>query len=145
VAALIADKLLIESYGFVQIIFYILRMLWLIPAILLLIFFTIGISLITSSLNVRFRDINFIVSLAVMLWFYATPVIYALNLLPEFLRPIFYLNPMTAIVELFHYALMALPITMINFIWVAVVMIACFFYFGVRIFSKENKNFDDWL
>ena len=85
------------------------------------------------------------VQLAVMLWFYATPVIYALNLLPEFIQPIFYLNPMTAIVELFHYSLMGLPITMPNFIWVAVVMIACFFYLGWQIFRSESKNFDDWL
>jgi len=145
ILALVADKLLIESYSFMRIIIYLLRMLWVIPAILLLLIFTVGFSLITSSLNVKFRDINFIVQLAVMLWFYATPVIYALNLLPEFLRPIFYLNPMTAIIELFHYALMGLPITMSNFIWVAVVMVACFFYFGLRVFNKENKNFDDWL
>ena len=145
IIALIGDKLLIEGYAFIEIITYSLRMLWLIPAILLLVFFTIGLSLFTSSLNVRFRDINFMVQLAVMLWFYATPVIYALNLLPEFIQPIFYLNPMTAIVELFHYSLMGLPITMPNFIWVAVVMIACFFYLGWQIFRSESKNFDDWL
>lgn len=143
--ALIGDKLLIETYSFMELIFYSLRMLWVIPAILLLLIFTIGLSLITSSLNVKFRDINFIVSLAVMLWFYATPVIYALNLLPEFLRPIFYLNPMTAIIEMFHYALMGLPITMISFVWVAIVLTICFFYLGVRTFNRESKNFDDWL
>jgi ABC-type polysaccharide/polyol phosphate export permease len=143
--ALIGDKLLIENYDFVQIIFYMLRMLWLLPAMLLLIVFTTGLSLITSSLNVRFRDINFIVQLTVMLWFYATPVIYTLNLLPEFLWPIFYLNPMTAIIELFHHALMGLPITITSFIWMTVGVIFCFFYFGLRIFSRESKNFDDWL
>lgn len=145
IIALIGDKLLIEGYEMMQLFNYSLRMLWVIPAILLLLFFTIGLSLFTSSLNVRFRDINFMVQLAVMLWFYATPVIYALNLLPEFIQPIFYLNPMTAIVELFHYSLMGLPITMPNFIWVAVVMIACFFYLGWQIFRSESKNFDDWL
>lgn len=145
IIALVGDKLLIESYTFLQLINYLLRMLWVVPAILLLTVFTIGLSLFTSSLNVKFRDINFMVQLAVMLWFYATPVIYALNLLPEFLRPIFYLNPMTAIIEMFHYALMGLPITMPSFIWVAVVMIVSLFYLGLRVFNKESKNFDDWL
>ncbi|HPK08530.1 ABC transporter permease [Candidatus Woesebacteria bacterium] len=143
--ALIGDKLLIESYTFMQLINYALRMLWVFPAILLLLLFTIGLSLITSSLNVKFRDINFIVSLAVMLWFYATPVIYALNLLPEFIQPLFYLNPMTTVVEMFHYALMGLPMTMMNFVWVAIVLIIAIFYFGIKIFNKESKNFDDWL
>jgi len=145
IVALIGDKLLLEGYGLMQLMFYVLRMLWVVPAILLLVFFTVGFSLFTSSLNVRFRDINFMVGLAVMLWFYATPVVYALNLLPEFLQPLFYLNPMTAIIEMFHYALMGLPITLPNFIWVAVVIIICVFYLGLRVFQKESKNFDDWL
>jgi ABC-type polysaccharide/polyol phosphate export permease len=145
VGALIGDKIFFENYGLVQLIFYTLRMLWLAPALILLLFFTIGLSLFTSSLNVKFRDINFMVQLAVMLWFYATPVVYALNLLPEFLWPVFYLNPMTTIIELFHFALMGLPITLTSFIWVAVVLIICIFYFGWRVFARESKNFDDWL
>lgn len=145
IIALVGDKILIENYDFLKILLYVLRMFWVFPAIILLIFFTVGLSLFTSSLNVKFRDINFIVSLFVMLWFYATPVIYALNLLPDFLRPFFYLNPMTAIIELFHYALMGLPITISSFIWVAVVIVFCCFYLGLRVFNQENKNFDDWL
>ena len=145
VFALVADKLFLEHYAFLELIFYVGRMLWLVPAILLLLIFTVGLSLLTASLNVRFRDVNFIVQLAVMLWFYATPIIYALNLLPELLQPIFYLNPMTFIVELFHYALMGLPIVLGNFAWVSLVIIVYVFYLGCLVFSKENKNFDDWL
>jgi lipopolysaccharide transport system permease protein len=142
---LIGNKVFVESYDLIELIFYVAKMFWLLPAIFLLTIFISGISLLTSSLNVRFRDVNFMVQLGVILWFYATPVIYALNLLPKFLRPFFYLNPMTAIIELFHYALMGLPITVVNCFWVAVVVIVCFFYFGLRTFNKENKNFDDWL
>ena len=113
VAALVFDKIFIEQYALLELIAYLGRMLWLIPATLLLLVFTVGLSLFTSSFNVRFRDVNFIVQLLVMLWFYATPVIYALNLLPEWLWPISYLNPMTFIIELFHYSLMSLPITLL--------------------------------
>ena len=145
VVALVADKMFFEQYGFLELLSYIGRMLWLLPAILLLLSFTVGLSLLTSSLNVRFRDVNFMVQLAVMLWFYATPVIYALNLLPELLRPIFYLNPMTFIVELFHHALMGLPITLLEFSWISLLIVVYIFYLGWRVFIKENKNFDDWL
>jgi lipopolysaccharide transport system permease protein len=145
IGVLVGDKIFFENYGLMQLIFYLFRMLWLVPALFLLLFFTIGLSFFTSSLNVRFRDINFFVQLMVMLWFYATPVIYALNLLPDFLWPVFYLNPMTSIVELFHFALMGLPITLVSFVWIAVVLIICIFYFGRCIFIRENKNFDDWL
>lgn len=145
VLALVTDKLFFEGYSFLALMFYIGRMLWLVPAILLLLLFAVGLSLLTASLNVRFRDVNFIVQLAVMLWFYGTPVIYALNLLPSFLWPLFYLNPMTLIVELFHYGLMGLPVTLMEFAWVSLLVIVYLFYLGWRVFSKENKNFDDWL
>lgn len=145
ILALIVDKLFIEHYAFLQLISYVGRMAWLVPAILLLLIFAVGLSLLTASLNVRFRDVNFIVQLAALLWFYATPIIYALNLLPELLWPLFYLNPMTFIIELFHYALMGLPITLPELSWVGLLAILYIFYLGVLVFNKENKNFDDWL
>lgn len=145
VILLVGDKMILEGYGFVQLFSYLSRMLWLIPAVLLLLLFTSELSLLTSSLNVRFRDVNFIVQLAAMLWFYATPVIYALNLLPELLRPLFYLNPMTLIIEMFHYALMGLPITFPGLSFATFIIIICVCYLGFHIFKKENQSFDDWL
>lgn len=145
VSALFVDKLFFENYQLLSLLIYLKQMLWLIPAILLLVFFTVGLSLLTASLNVRFRDVNFIVQLTIVLWFYATPVIYALNLLPKWLWPIFYLNPMTLIIEIFHHALMNLPFTLINFSWISLFVLSNVCYFGYFIFKKENKNFDDWL
>jgi ABC-type polysaccharide/polyol phosphate export permease len=52
------------------------------------------------------------VQLAVMLWFYATPVIYALNLCQNLYNHFFYLNPMTAIIEFISLCVMGLPITL---------------------------------
>lgn len=145
VILLVGDKIILEGYGFIQLISYLGMMLWLIPAILLLLFFTVGLSLLTSSLNVQFRDVNFMVQLSVILWFYATPVIYSLNLLPELLQPLFYLNPLTLIIELFHYALMGLPITFPEISLIGLISISLVFYFGLRVFRKKSKNFDDWL
>ena len=142
---LIGDKVILEAYSISALMAYSFRMTFIIPVVLLLLIFVIGSSLLTASLNVRFRDVNFIVQLGVMLWFYATPVVYSLNLLPEFLWPFFYLNPMVSIVELFHYVLLDLPITIPEFISVSIVVILLVFYFGIFTFKKENKNFDDWL
>lgn len=145
VVALVADKLFLEGYGLTELVLYLGRMLWLLPALMLLVLFTVGLSLLTASLNVRFRDMNFIVQLAVLLWFYATPVIYALSLLPELLWPLFYLNPMTLVMELFHHALLNMPFTLLEFAWIPVLVIFYLFYIGLQVFGKENRNFDDWL
>lgn len=143
--ALILDKLWLEGYDLLEIMLYVWRMLSVLPAISLLALFTIGLSLLTASYNVRFRDVNFIVQLGVMLWFYATPVIYALNLLPLRLQPFFYLNPLTLIIELFHHALMGLPITLPELWPVSIFTILLVFCLGCWVFTKESKNFDDWL
>jgi lipopolysaccharide transport system permease protein len=33
------------------------------------------------------------------IWFYATPIVYPLTLVPENLRPFYYLNPMVGIIQ----------------------------------------------
>lgn len=113
--------------------------------LLMLVTFIIGISLLTSALNVRFRDINFFVQAMLIIWFYATPVIYSLSQIPDRLTWLWRLNPLTSILQLMQHALIgsALPeITMLtsNSIIIAVITVA-----GILIFREESKNFDDWL
>lgn len=59
----------------------------------------IGLGLAASALNVFFRDIQPLLTLGIQLWFYATPIVYPISLVPEPLLPFYYLNPMTGIIE----------------------------------------------
>lgn len=69
------------------------------PAIIVLqILFTVGISLLTSSLNVYYRDIRYIVEASLLMWFYATPVFYPVTMVPERMKPYYFLNPMAGII-----------------------------------------------
>ena len=65
----------------------------------LLIVFTVGVTLFTSALNVFYRDVNPVVQITLQLWLYLTPVAYPLSAVPPRLRPLYVLNPLTAIVE----------------------------------------------
>jgi len=67
--------------------------------LVMLIAFTIGMTLTTSSLNVFYRDVNPVVQISLQLWLYLTPVAYPLSAVPEKYRWFFLLNPLTAIVE----------------------------------------------
>lgn len=70
----------------------------LVPVLLLVqMCLTIGISLALSAIMVRFRDIRFVVPLALQLWMYASPVIYPLEIVPERLQPLYLLNPMATL------------------------------------------------
>ena len=79
----------------------------LLPALLLLAMATaLGFGLWLAALNVRFRDINYLVPFLVQIWMYATPVIYGSTLIPERFRWLMALNPMTGVVEGFRWALL---------------------------------------
>jgi ABC-2 type transport system permease protein len=78
--------------------------LWLLlPALAVAVAFTVGMSLLASSLNVRFRDVEHLLEVALLAWFWLTPIVYPLALVRERLdaRGIFWVymaNPMTSIV-----------------------------------------------
>ncbi|MFN2199682.1 MAG: ABC transporter permease [Caldilineaceae bacterium] len=63
----------------------------------------LGFGIIVSSMTTRYRDLTQLVAFGVQLLMYATPVIYPLSAVPERLRPIIALNPLTAIIETFRY------------------------------------------
>lgn len=64
-----------------------------------------GIALMTSSLNAYYRDVKYILEAALIVWFYATPVIYPLSMVPKGLWNIYILNPMVGFVSLYRAAL----------------------------------------
>lgn len=70
--------------------------LYLLPVVVFFqIFLVAGCTLIVSSLNVLFRDLQHLVSIITMVWFFGTPIIYSLNLVPERFQMIMKANPMT--------------------------------------------------
>lgn len=75
------------------------NLVWLPIILLIQIAFTIGVTLWAAAVNVFYRDIRFVIPLALQLWLYSTPVIYPLNVVPETLRPIYLLNPMVGIID----------------------------------------------
>lgn len=135
----------INFSGFESIFNFLLIKTVLVPIIIWLTILTAGISLLLSALNVRFRDVSFIVQAILPIWFYGTPVIYTLDLLPENLRPLFYLNPMTSIIEGFQFSLLGKEIYSIDLSLISFIISLLIFYLGLNVFIKESKFFDDWL
>lgn len=74
-----------------------------VPAVALLAAFTTALSLVLSALHVYFRDVRYLVQASLLVLFYLTPIIYpptAIGDLASWLE----LNPMTGVVNLFHWA-----------------------------------------
>lgn len=83
-----------------------INLLWL-PVIMLLgIVTALGFGLWLAALNVRYRDVNYLIPFLLQIWMYLTPVVYGSTLIPERYRWLLALNPMTAVVEGFRWALL---------------------------------------
>lgn len=63
---------------------------------------TAGISFILSATNVFFRDIENILGIFLTIWMYLTPVLYPFELIPANLKFLFFLNPMTAVINAYR-------------------------------------------
>ncbi len=59
-------------------------------------FLVIGMTLLVSALNVFFRDLQHLITIVMMVWFFGTPIIYPLSMVPENFQPYMkFINPMT--------------------------------------------------
>ncbi|MFQ5670370.1 MAG: ABC transporter permease [Acidobacteriota bacterium] len=81
----------------------------LVPAAILLIILVAGLVCSLSVLTVFFRDLEHLIPVATMLWFWLTPVVYDPGVLPAAVAPLLSLNPMVPILNLFRRALGAGP------------------------------------
>lgn len=66
----------------------------------------LGAALWVSALTVRYRDVRFVIPFVVQFGFFLSPVGYAASAVPEHLRALWMLNPMTGVIEGFRWALL---------------------------------------
>lgn len=62
-----------------------------------------------AALNVKYRDVRFVLPFTLQFWMFATPIAYPASLVPERWRLLYGLNPMASVVEGFRWALLATP------------------------------------
>jgi len=122
---------------------------WSMPIVLgafvLLLAFTSGFSLLSSALNVRFRDINFFVQALLIIWFYATPIVYTFNFIPYKYIWLWRLNPMVSILQLFQNGVLHFPLPGPAMLTANIVCIVVLLTLGVIVFRRESNYFDDWI
>jgi lipopolysaccharide transport system permease protein len=120
----------------------------LLPGFLLLAMLTaLGFGLWLAALNVRYRDINYLIPFLVQVWMYATPVIYGTTLIPERFRFLISLNPMAGVTEGFRWALLgarlgdARPPDMLFAVSIALTLVVLLS--GLVFFRNTERTFAD--
>lgn len=105
--------------------------------------FVLGICFISCALHAMFRDVKYFIELLLIVWFYATPIFYPLSFVPEKVRFLFYLNPLTLFINTYRDILLYqkpidLP-SILNIILISLIFLS----FGFLIFSRYKKIFAD--
>jgi len=67
-----------------------------IPILFLLGCFAFGLGLILGLGNIRYRDVGYLVGIGLQVWFYATPIVYSIDVVPPAAQKVLKLNPLTA-------------------------------------------------
>jgi lipopolysaccharide transport system permease protein len=103
----------------------------------------LGVGLIISTLTTRYRDLNYMLGYMMQLWMYATPIVYPLSQVPEQWLWIYYLNPMTAIVQMFRYLMLGSEAPSPSMIGYSVAVSALAISLGLVLFTRVERTFMD--
>jgi lipopolysaccharide transport system permease protein len=102
----------------------------------------LGLGLVVAAVTVSYRDLQHVLPLFTSLLFFATPVIYSVDLLPERFAWMIYLNPAAGFVQAHRAAVLGLP-----FDWPGIALSfglsVALFVFGLFYFTKAERRFAD--
>ena len=104
----------------------------------------LGCGIIISSLTTKYRDLSILVTFGIQLWMYATPIVYPISALKEgWMKTVLLINPVTAPVELFRYAILGQGAIMPGALALSTLLSVLILIIGVIIFNKVEKTFMD--
>jgi lipopolysaccharide transport system permease protein len=114
------------------------------PVFILLAMLTaLGLSLFTSAMNVKYRDIGHAIPFVIQIWMYLSPIVYPVSLVPEHWRWLYGLNPMAGVIEGFRWALLGRtapdPVVMAESVIVLLLVVIS----GLVYFRKMERQFAD--
>lgn len=111
--------------------------------LLLLLLLALGIGFFATALAVKYRDVNYIVPVAVQFLLYASPVAYSVREVPPAYRDYYYLNPLTSLLEAFRWSVLGTGELALSYLaWSAA---ACVIVFvgGALVFKRLERSFAD--
>ena len=105
----------------------------------------LGGAMLTSALTVYFRDLEYILGIITMAWMYMTPVVYSIEMVPERLRPLMNLNPMTPVIVAYRDILYGKQVPQISTLTSGFVLGVIVLVVGYVVFQKLQRGFAEEL
>lgn len=123
-----------------------LNVLFFLPLVMVIEYIlTLGLVFILCALTVYFRDLEYVISIVAMAWYFLTPVLYSTSQIPEKLRKFFLLNPMTPIItayrDILYYGTAPQLSTLLHALIFGIVVLIL----GMIIFRRLQRHFVEEL
>lgn len=118
---------------------------WIPLLIIITLVLAIGIGLLLGTLNVFIRDIGQIMGIFLQFWFWLTPVVYSLTMVPEKYHNLFFINPVSGIVVSYHDVLVYNRSPNIELLLYPTIIGLVFFALAWFLYSKANEEMADVL
>lgn len=116
------------------------EVLLLLPISLLTTILALGVGILSSALNAKYRDVRYVLPFLLQVWMFITPIIYPASVVPKPWRWLLALNPLTGIVEAYRASLFGQRIHWQSLSYAtlfAVVLLS----FSAYIFRRMEKSF----
>ncbi len=118
--------------------------LWTLPLFILLAIVTaLAVGLWLAALNVKYRDVGYIIPFLAQLWLYASPVAYPTSLVPERWRLLYSLNPMAGVIDGFRWALLGTATLDWRVLAVSTLIVLLILLSGLAYFNRTEETFAD--
>jgi len=117
----------------------------LLPVLAIQIAFTIGLGMVLGVLNVFFRDVGQLFGVVLQFWFWLTPIVYPISILPESIRPIIAFNPMANLMAAYQKILVSGQWPDWFSLWPIVSLSILFCIWGMRLFRRNAGEMVDEL
>ena len=140
---------LIGVFIFIAVVIFLYdpSVMWLlvIPITGLLVLFSMGLGFLFSALSVYVRDIPQILNIVLQGMFFLTPIVYPLEIVPEKLKFLFYINPLTYFIKTYQDIIIYRAFPNYLYLTLIIVLSIASLLIGLKTFKKLKEGFADIL
>jgi lipopolysaccharide transport system permease protein len=105
----------------------------------------LGVAAALSAVNVRFRDVKYVVPFSIQLWLFLTPIVYPSSTIAEPWRTLSAINPMVGVVEGFRWATLGSGDAPWDLIGVSLASASVLLVAGLAYFDRVERGFADFV
>jgi lipopolysaccharide transport system permease protein len=105
--------------------------------------FALGLGLIVSVFTAKYRDLENITQFLLRLFMFMAPVVYPVSLIPEKYKLLFWLNPLTSVIETFRAAFFSRSFINWNYFLAGMLSTGIILMAGLVLFNKRAAQVMD--